>query len=233
MQAQPDSPGIAPAPPVFNEERILGVMPNYQTVNDPDTPVTALTRKQKWTLAVKENLDPFNVVSAGLGAAFSQMDDDTPKYGQGGPAYGMRFGAALADFGTQNFFSAGVLACLLHQDPRYFRKGPKSGVLARAGYSLSRIVITRQDSGASAFNASGVGGMLLGIAASNLYYPSASVSGPVTAGRITTSLAGGVIGNLMSEFWPDAERVLRRNRMIRRWLPGKRAPAPPSAGPPS
>jgi hypothetical protein len=54
-------------------------------------------------------------------------------------------------------------------------------------------------------------GMGLGIAASNVYYPSASRSGSVMAGRIETSMFGGVTGNLMSEFWPDIqERFFRK-----------------------
>ena len=132
--------------------------------------------------------------------------NQTPKYGEGGAAYARRLGAALADFGTQNFFSAGVLATLLHQDPRYYRKGPGSGVARRAIYSVSRLVIARQDSGAPAFNASGIGGMMLGIAASNLYYPAVSVRGSVMACRVSTSLSGGIMGNLMSEFWPDLQK---------------------------
>jgi hypothetical protein len=155
---------------------------------------------------LKETIDPFNIASAAMTAAFSQQGNQTPKYGEGWPAYGQRFGAALADFGTQNFFSAGLMATLLHQDPRYFRKGPEAGIGKRILYSISRLVIARQDSGKEAFNASGICGMALGIAASNLYYPSASVHGSVMLGRVQTSLFGGLTGNLMSEFWPDIQK---------------------------
>jgi hypothetical protein len=200
-----DADAIAPVGP-FNEQRILGVLPDYQTITDPGNHAAPLTRKQKWSLVWKETADPFNIVSAAMGAGFSQLGNQTPKYGNGAPAFGERFGAALADFGTQNLFSAGVLATLLHQDPRYFRKGPESRIPARVLYSISRLVIVRQDSGKSAFNASGIGGMLMGIAASNLYYPSASVRGSVMVGRLHTSLMGGISGNLLSEFWPDLQK---------------------------
>jgi len=183
----------------------MGVMPDYQTVRDAGRGVAPLTVKQKWTLAVKETIDPFNIASAALAAGLSQAGNQTPKYGEGGAAYGMRFGAALADFGTQNFFSAGLCATVFHQDPRYFRMGPGSGIVHRALYSVSRIVIARQDSGRSAFNYSGIFGMAMGIAASNLYYPTASIRGSVMVGRINTSVTGGIIGNLMSEFWPDLQ----------------------------
>ena len=211
--APSDSPLILPVthPAVdpFNEERILYVIPDYQTVTE--TAATGksapLTRKQKWSLALKETIDPFNVVNAMVGAGFSQKGNQTPKYGEGGAAFGERFGAAVADFGTQNFFSAGLLSDLLHQDPRYFRKGPgEAGIKKRVLYSLSRLFVCRYDSGRDGFNSSGIGGMAMGIAASNLYYPAASIRGRVMAARVETSLFGGVTGNLMSEFWPDIQR---------------------------
>ncbi len=204
-ESSPD-PVVPLTPSPFNEERILGIMPNFQTVSDPDRAFVPLTPKQKWALAAKATLDPFNLASAAMGAGFSQMGNQTPKYGWGGGAYGARYGAAFADFATQNLFSAGVLANLLHQDPRYFRKGPRSSIPARLAYSVSRLAIARNDAGKQVFNASGIFGMGLGIAASNLYYPSSSVSGEVMAGRLSTSLLGGIIGNLTSEFWPDIQR---------------------------
>jgi hypothetical protein len=204
--ASPVLPVSAPAVPALNENRIFGVIPDFQTVTDSSGTVKPLTPKQKWTLALKESVDPFNVLNAALGAGFSQRGNQTPKYGEGDVAYARRFGAALADFSTQNFFSAGLLATILHQDPRYYRKGPGTGVAKRVVYSVSRLVIARQDSGANAFNASGIGGMMLGIAASNLYYPAVSVRGSVMACRVSTSLSGGIMGNLMSEFWPDLQK---------------------------
>ena len=203
--SEPPPTNLVPAS-TFNEERILWVMPDYQTVRDSSIPVAPLTPKQKWDLAWKETVDPFNFASVVVAAGFSQRGDQTPKYGEGGAAYGERVGAAFADFGTQNLFSAGLLANLLHQDPRYYRKGPATGILKRVAYSVSRIVVTPTDTGRPVFNSSGVFGMMMGIAASNLYYPSASVRGTVMAGRLYTSLLGGVIGNVMSEFWPDVQK---------------------------
>jgi hypothetical protein len=204
-----EAPPAAPAPV---GDRILGVIPNYSTVNDTTAPVAPLKPRQKWSLALRETLDPFNIANAAFGSGFSQMGNQTPKYGEGGGAYIMRFGAAWADLATQNFFSAGVLATVLHQDPRYYRRGPQSGVVKRVVYSLSRLAVTRQDSGREAFNASGIFGMALGIAASNAYYPSQSVRGSVMAERLSTSLTGGIVGNLMSEFWPDIQKKFFHKR---------------------
>jgi hypothetical protein len=210
----------------LNHERILGVIPDYGTVSDPARSTPPLTKKQKWLLFFEDSRDPFNVASAAVGAAFSQKGNQTPKYGEGSEAYGERLGAALADLTTQNFFSSAVLACVLHQDPRYFRKGPESGILARVGYSLSRLVVTRQDSGRETFNASGFFGMVVGIAASNLYYPPSSVGGTVMAGRLYTSLSSGVISNLTSEFWPDIRQKFFRNGFFHHKRAKPQTPAP-------
>lgn len=190
----------------LNEQRILKVIPDYQTVEDSHQLVAPMTAKEKWHLAWKEVIDPFNLGSAVAAAAMSQAGNETPKYGEGAANYGKRVGAAIGDFGTQNFFAAGVFASAFHQDPRYFRKGTPAGILPRALYSVSRIFITRQDSGRTAFNASNILGMAAGIGASNLYYPAASRTGSVMLSRVGTSFTGDVLGNLMSEFWPDLQR---------------------------
>jgi hypothetical protein len=211
----PDAAPVLPAPVSvpFNEERILKVIPDYQTVEDSSLPVAPLTAAEKWNLGWKETADPFNIASAAMTAGFSQHDNQTPKYGEGWPNYSKRFGAAIADFGTQNFFSAGVFATLLHEDPRYFRKGPSTRIVPRVWYSVTRLFVCRDDSGHSVFNTSNLLGMSLGIAASNVYYPSPSRSGTVMAGRVETSLFGGVMGNLMSEFWPDVQRKFFRKKL--------------------
>jgi hypothetical protein len=121
-----------------------------------------------------------------------------------------RFGAAVADLTTQNFFSDAVLSSLLHEDPRYFRRGPGSPVINRIGYAMSRIVITRRDSGRDSFNFSGIMGMGMGIALSDAYYPRRSVGGGELESRLITSLSATALGNLLPEFWPDVKEKLHR-----------------------
>ena len=206
------TPDKAPVSIPLNNQRILGVIPDYQTVRDSSQPIAPMSASQKWHLLLRESTDPFNIGGGAFGSALSQAGNETPKYGHGGVAFAERFGAAEADMGAQNLFSNGVLACLLHQDPRYFRKGVASGFLTRLTYSLSRIVVTREDSGKTAFNTSNILGMMMGIGFSNAYYPPASRTGAVMASRIGTSLVGDVVGNLMSEFWPDVQSRFFRRR---------------------
>jgi len=200
------------AQPDFNNDRILGVIPNFQTVEDPRTPYQALAVRQKFKLFVRETVDPFTFVGAALGAGLSHLDKDDPQYGQGPGAYSERFGAAMADIATQNFFGDFLLASVLREDPRYFRRGPEYRFFNRVGYALSRIVITRKDNGGTTFNFAGVGGMFMGIGLSDAYYPARSVNAPEFGSRVTTSLIAAALGNLLPEFWPDMhDKVFRRH----------------------
>src|SRR5215471_7878454 len=195
--ASTSTPLALPAPvqpsPVsvpLNKDRILKIIPNYQTVEDSSQNVAPMTAKEKWHLAWRSVTDPFNIGSAAFGAAWSQATGGTPKYGNGSVALAERFGASIGDLGSQTFFSTGVFATILHQDPRYFRKGPRYHFWVRVGGSLKQVVVIRQDSGAKTFNASNMLGLAAGIGVSNLYYPAASRTGSVMLGRVVTSLSG-------------------------------------------
>lgn len=213
--SRPSPDGPTPAP----DARILGIIPNYLTVSPGQGPVKPLTTRQKWALFFKETTDPYNVVSAVLGASISHMNDGTPRYGVDGIAYSERFGAALADMTTQTFFSTAVFSPVFHEDPRYFRKGPQARIPSRILYALSRVVITRNDAGHNTFNFAGVLGMAAGIACSNLYYPGSSVSAEISAERLRTSLTGSLLGNLLPEFWPDIQSKLLSHLHHRKTTP--------------
>ena len=206
----PDPPKPTPPAPAISKERILGIIPNFQTVSDPNTPYVPLHVRDKWMLFFKETADPYTIATAALGAGLSQWHDSAPEYGDGTKGYMERFGAAQADVASQNFFSDAVLASLLHEDPRYFRAGPAFRVLHRAVYAMSRVLITRKDSGKDGFNTSGLLGMGLGIGLSNAYYPPSSVNTAEMRSRVLTSMTAAALGNLLPEFWPDVKAKLDR-----------------------
>ena len=95
--AGPDSLARANAVPVplpLSNDRILGIIPNFQTVNDPTKPYVPLRVRDKWLLFVKETVDPYTFASAAAGAGIAQWKNDDPKYGDGFRPYMQRFGAA-------------------------------------------------------------------------------------------------------------------------------------------
>lgn len=194
-------------------QRILGVMPNFNTSNVQNA--EALTAGQKFDLAAKSALDPFTFAVAGLDAALSQAQNDFPQYGQGAVGYGKRFGASYADSFDGTLLGNAVFPVLLKQDPRYFRKGTGS-FGSRLWYAIMSTVKCKNDDGKWAPNYSNVLGNIAAGGVANLYYPAAQRGTGLTFERAATVTAEGAIGAVFIEFWPDISRKLftKRNEEI-------------------
>jgi len=201
--------GEVEAAHAYDGQRIMGVIPNYQTVNDPTLAYTPISTKEKFNIFLKSTVDPFVIGDIVVGASLSQMRGGTPDYGKGKGAFAARFGAAMGDMTSQNLISGAVLPTILHEDPRYFRMGPSHGILPRIGYALSRVAVTRKDNGTDGINWSFLVGTAAAVSLSNAWYPDASRGVGVTGTRIAAVTIGSATGNLLPEFWPDIhDRVL-------------------------
>ncbi len=206
---------VEPILPVAQDVRMLGILPTYLVVEDSSHGVQALTTKQKFGLFLRETTDPSTFAAAGLAAALSQSGNSTPKYGVGAGPMGQRLGAAYAEIAVGNFLSDAVFASAFHQDPRYYRMGSGHSILRRTAYSLSRIVITRNDSGHSTLNISGLLGTAFAIGLSNAYYPSVNVNAPTVGSHFASNALGASFGNLIPEFWPDLrQKFARRHHSV-------------------
>ncbi len=187
-------------------DRIFGVLPNYLTVEGAqETP--PLTTKSKFKIAAKGSFDPYEYPIVGFFAAIAQARDQEKSWGQGAAGYGKRYGATFADQAIGNFMTGAVLPSLLRQDPRYFQLA-KGGFFHRAGYALSRIFVTRTDSGGRQFNHSELAGNAVAAGISNAYRPSEDRSLANTLSTWGTQVAIDTIGNELKEFWPDIRRKL-------------------------
>lgn len=159
-----------------------------------------------------ETFAPLTLGAGAFNAAISQAGKSTPSYGSAlWPAYPERFGAAVGDIVSQNFFGDFVLASAFHEDTRYVRLGPDHRLWARVGYAISRAVITHTDSGATTFNASNVLGTAMSAALSNAYYPPASRNARAATVNWATSVAGSGFAHLLPEFWPDFHAWMKRH----------------------
>lgn len=187
------------------KQRILGIIPNFNTTNIQNA--APLTPGQKFHLMVRSAFDPFEFVAAGLVAGFGQATDSHSGYGQGAAGYGKRYGAAFADSADGAFWGNAVFPSLLHQDPRYFRKGQGS-FWSRFRYSVSTAVWSRNDNGTWGPNYSNVLGNIVSGGISNLYYPSADRGVGLTFEGAAIVTGEGVIGSLGVEFWPDISHKL-------------------------
>ncbi len=171
---------------------------------------------EKWNLFATETFAPMTLGAGAFNAAVSQATSSAPLYGGKLGGYPKRFGAAVGDIVTQNFFGDFLLAYAFHEDTRYVRRGPAYRLLPRVSYAVGRSLVTHTDSGAPTFNWSNVVGTAMSAGLSNAYYPPASRSASVTLVNWGTSLAGSGFANLLPEFWPDFHAWLRRRLSFRR-----------------
>ena len=189
------------------QQRILGVMPNFNTSNIADA--APLSPAQKFQLAARQSFDPFTFGAAALSAGISQMQNGFPEYHQGLPGYARRLGAAYADSFDSNMIGNALLPVLLKQDPRYFRKG--SGRFAtRLSYALLSTFMCKNDNGKWSPNYSNVLGNIAAGGLSNLYYPASNRGVALSFESAASVTAEGALGAAFVEFWPDISRKLFR-----------------------
>lgn len=194
---------------IEQSQRVLGVMPMFGVTDRPDAP--PLSTRQKFHLAFKGSLDPFEFASIGIQAGLSQANREFPTYGQGVAGYSKRFGAALADDVSGQFFANFLYPVAFKEDPRYFRLGHGS-IPHRVGYALLQEFVARRDHGGWEFNYSNTLGAVSTGALANLYYPPSERGLELTMSRAAIALVGGSVGGLMSEFWEDIHNRMSRKR---------------------
>jgi hypothetical protein len=186
-------------------QRILGIIPEFQAVNQNGKYVP-LTVGQKFTLMFKSSTDPYIFGLDAIVAGIGQAKDSNPGFGQGAEGYFKRYGASYADTLDGNFWGNAVLTSAFREDPRYFRKGPDFGVTHRIFYSASTAVWCKRDSDKWGPNYANVLGNLIGGGISNAYYPAADRGVGKTFSGALTVTAEGIIGSELEEFWPDIEQ---------------------------
>jgi hypothetical protein len=221
--ALPDAPGVvwqqngqnipapsgvkdgAPASQVPNSgkqtKRILYIVPNFRAVS-VDEKLPPQTIKDKFNTGVLDSVDYSSFIFVAIQAGVAQARNTTPEFQHGAAGFGRYYWHAYADYVDENLWVEFLLPTALHQDSRYYTLG-RGGLAKRLGYSLSRAVITRKDSGHETFNASEVFGAGAAAGISSLYYPRQERTFSKTYQLWLTSVAIDAGSNLFKEFWPD------------------------------
>jgi hypothetical protein len=210
-----------------SNDRLFLALPNFLTLENSAN-VPPLTTGQKFKVVARGSFDKIQFPWYALLAGISQAENSEPGYGQGWEGYGKRYASAFADGTIENFMTSAVLPSILHQDPRFYQSSEGS-VTHRAGYAVSRIFITRSDSGHKQFNYSEIFGSALSAGIStNTYHPRGFVTAhfdPTTNMVVyqhqasdrtlsnTLSVWGTQVGYdtitiVIKEFWPDIHRKL-------------------------
>ena len=193
-----------------SNDRIFWAMPNFLTVKGTDIP--PLTTGQKFNVVARSAFDYFEYPWYGLQAGISQAENSEAGYGQGAEGYAKRYGTAFADGTIENFMVGAVVPSALHQDPRYYEMG-KGGFWHRASYAVSRLFITRSDSGHAEFNFSEVVGSAIAASISTFsYHPRGERNIGNAATVWGTEIGYDGITIELKEFWPDIRRAFRHKK---------------------
>lgn len=187
-------------------KRILGILPNFRSVN-ADVHLPPQTVKDKFVTATQDSFDYSSIFVPLAVAGYDYERDATPEFGTGGVGYGRYLWHSVVDQTIENYMVEFVVPAATHEDTRYYSLA-RGGFLKRAGYSLSRVVITRSDAGHRTINLGEVVGAGMGAGISNLYYPSAERSFSNTGSQWGTSLAIDAASFFVKEFSPDINHAL-------------------------
>ena len=142
--------------------------------------------------------------------AQGQLTNSNRSFGQGVAGYARYAATSYADFVIGDYMTEAIYPTLLHQDPRYFRRGRGSG-WTRFGYALGQIFWTHNDSGRTQFNYSEIVGNSTAVAISNAYYQDSRTARDA-AGKLGIQLGVDAASNVLKEFWPDIKRTLQHRR---------------------
>jgi hypothetical protein len=144
--------------------------------------------------------------------AQSQLTNGNRSFGQGAGGFSRYFGAAYGDYAIGNYMTEGIFPTILHQDPRYFRRGTGSA-WGRLAYSIGTTFWVHRDSGGMQFNYSEVAGNAVAVALSNSYYADNRTASDNTS-KLGMQIGIDMASNILKEFYPDIERTFRRKHRL-------------------
>ncbi len=191
-------------------KRMFGIIPNFAAVS-AGTELPPLTVRDKFWLATQDSVDYSSFIWAGMQAGQSMALKSYPELGHGVAGYRRYYWRAFADQASGSYFTEAIVPALTHEDPRYYTLG-HGGFLRRVRYALSRVVLTKTDSGGTSFNLSEIVGNGMEAGLANLYYPPQERSLHNTAVNWASQLEAASLNNLVREFWPDIRHKMFRQK---------------------
>jgi hypothetical protein len=185
-------------------KRLFGMLPNNRTTRDPNEYIP-LTAKEKFRISNLDSWDRSTFIDAAIFGGMGQWHRDNPSFGNGVPAYAHYFGTSAADFVIGNYMTEAVFPILLHQDPRFFRRGTGT-FLSRLKPAMAQIFWTRIDSGRMQFNYSEVVGNAAAVGISQAYYRDNRTAGQAVV-KVAVQVGVDMAGNIIKEFSPELHRA--------------------------
>jgi hypothetical protein len=190
-----------------SNDRLFYALPNFLTIENAGQ-LPPLTSWQKVKVVARGSFDLVEYPWYGALAGISQAENSERGFGQGAAGYGKRYGAMFADGTIENFMTGAILPLLLREDPRFYQSSTGT-FWRRTGYAISRIFVTRTDSGHEQFNFSEIVGAGLSAGISTYGYHPRDDRNLLNTASVWGSLVGyDTITIVVKEFWPDIRRKL-------------------------
>lgn len=179
---------------------------------------TPLTPEQKMRRAAKSAfLSPGGYARVAFSSIMTQWKEDSQpqkstedEVADGASRFAINFGRRA----TRSLLGGGVFPVLFRQDPRYERAEEGAGAGRRAAHAVSRVFVTRGDSGRHQPNVSNWAGSLSSSALSNLWERSTPghdrIGTDATFKRFAKSFVWDSVNNVVREFWPDIKKIFKR-----------------------
>jgi hypothetical protein len=187
-------------------KRILGIIPNYRAVS-ADTQLPPLDFKGELWLATQDTFDYSDFIFVGMLAGIDMAGKSQPTFGQGAEGYGKYYWHVFVDGAIENYMTEAVVPWMTKEDPRYYTMA-KGGFFKRTGYAVTRLFVTRTNSGNATFNISEVVGAGAAAGIGNAYYPSQNNQWVKTYQRWGTQVGLDGAFNVLKEFWPDINQAI-------------------------
>jgi len=175
-----------------------------------------LTPRQKARLAVRNLIDPFNLITIAGESGISTAINSHSVYGPGFFGWTKNGSVSLTEDMTGEFFGTFLIPSIVHQDPHYHRM-PNASIKRRIWHCIDQVAWTQGDDGRGMVNYADVVGFAFDEAVGDLYVPGQKTNFRASAARYGTGIGTAPIDNFVTEFLPDiASKIHVRVVLVQR-----------------
>lgn len=164
-----------------------------------------LDSTQKGLLAIRNVIDPFNLLTVAAYSGAVIGADSHTQYGPGIKGFARFAGYGLAQSAQGEFLETYAIPSLVHEDPRYHRM-PAASFKRRMVHALAHTVVSQHDDGSAMPNYATLLTYPLSAELSNLYVPGLQRDVKSTARRVAIGYAADPAASIVAEFLPDVAR---------------------------
>jgi len=201
---QPSSTSATAGPQ--QTKRILFIIPNFRAVS-ADVKLPPTTTSEKFKIFLSDSFDYSAFVEVALLSGDGDWHKSEPEFHHGAPAYARYYWHSFADNTDGNLMTEFLVPMATREDPRYYTLG-HGGFLHQSVYSISRLIITRDNQGNATPNFSEIVGNGAAAGIANLYYPRLDRDWTKAGQRWVLQVGIDGLANLVKEFWPDINAKL-------------------------